>query len=244
MTRQLPNRERPLICRLSWHAWSRLPGDDPGRYFECRRCRHTAVAAPKAVRKAWALLVAIGVLALGNAIIGLVVRRHFNGAVNDFQISAGAPDAPLVVAEISSALTYNVIGGLAAALAVVLLGAALRKPRRWARTATAIGLGIQVLFLMIFISVNPAHFAEPGDLGSTVGRSLWDNLVPDWYGPSFYALGLLMLALSVAVAVQLCRGRAREYFSEGVRQPVPPLTPGAKRDDAADHHARVALLTR
>lgn len=224
--------------------WTRLPGDDPGRYFECRRCRHTAVAAPKTVRTARALLVAIGVLALGSAIVGLAVRHHFNGAVGDYHLAAGAAEPPMMITEISSALTYNVIGGLAAAVAVAFLAVALRKPRRWARTTTAVGLGIQILVLMVFISVNPAHFAEPGDLATTVGRSLWDNLVPDWYGPSFYVLALLMLALSVAVAVQLFRGSAREYFSEGVRQPGPPLTAGAKPDGAADRRARVGLLTR
>jgi hypothetical protein len=48
--------------------------------------------------------------------------------------------------------------------------------------------------------------------------------VPDWYGPSFYALELLMMALSIGLAVLLFRESARDYFAHGLREPVDPQT--------------------
>jgi hypothetical protein len=171
------------------------------------------------VRTLWATLLAIGILALADAIIGIAVRRQFDSGVRDY-VAAGEPEGRQIIAEISSALSYNVIGGMTAATAAVLLAIALRKPRRWARTATAVALGINMLALVTFLAANPTYYAEPGPLSSRFGRALWDNLVPDWYGPTFYVLNLVMLALSVTLTVLLFRGSVRDYFSDGVREPV------------------------
>ncbi|HTF12919.1 MAG TPA: hypothetical protein VK659_32565 [Asanoa sp.] len=177
---------------------------------------------PRSIRAAWALLVVIGILALANALIGLAVRRQFYPGVDDY-LAAGAPDGLRMITELSSALSYNVIGGLTAAIAVAPLAVALRKPRPWARSATAVGLGIHVLGLMVFLAADPAFYAEPGRDASSVGRPLWDNLVPDWYGPSFYILEILTLALCVAAAFLFYRRSGGDYFADGVRGARDPL---------------------
>jgi hypothetical protein len=201
--------------------------DPGGRYYECPRCRLTAVTQPRSIRAAWALLVVIGILGLANALIGLVVRRQFYPGV-DAYLAAGSPDGPRLIAELSSALSYDVIAGLIAAIAVVPLAVALRKPRPWARTATAVGLGAHVLGLMVFLAADPRFYAEPGRDASAVGRPLWDNLVPDWYGPSFYILEILTLALCVAAAFLFYRRSSGDYFADGVRGPREPL--GIRQD--------------
>jgi hypothetical protein len=222
MTRERSARERPFICRFGWHRWSRRTGEAGSRYYECLHCRLTAVTQPRSIRAAWAVLVVIGILALANALIGLAVRRQFNPGVDDY-LAAGSPDGPTMIAELSSALSYNVIGGLIAAIAVGPLALALRKPRPWARTATAVGLGAHILGLMVFLAADPTFYAEPGRDASTVGRPLWDNLVPDWYGPSFYILDILTLALCVAAAFLFYRRSGADYFADGVRGPCEPL---------------------
>ena len=223
MTRQLSARERPLICRLGWHTWSHRLGEPGDRYYECPRRRLTAVTQPGLIRGAWVLLVGIGILALANAVIGLAVRRQFNPGVDDY-LAAGSPEGPTMIAELSSALSYNVIGGLIAAMAVVPLALALRKPRPWARTATALGLGAHVLGLMVFLCRRPDVLrrarqrrirCRPAALGQPCAGLVWAVLLHPRHSQT--------LALCVAAAVLFYRRSGGDYFADGVRGPREPL---------------------
>ena len=181
----------------------------------CRRYQQVAAARPRQVLIAWWLLVAVGVLSLVNGVIGLVVRPGFDIAAARLR-EAVPPEGRQVLAELSSALTYDVVFGLGMAVVVTPLLAGLRGPLRWARITALVVLLADLLAQVVFIGSNPAGWAEPRP--GTSFPELWDWLVPDWYGPSQHTTEILLLAVSVAAVVLLCLEAAREYFAEGLKK--------------------------
>jgi hypothetical protein len=180
----------------------------------CRRCDRvrSAPRRPRSIRVAWALLVAIVLLDLVHAAVGVTARRQFDPAAVEFrQTTLALRD--LVLAELSSSLSHAVLAGVTAAVVLVPLLVALRRPRHWARVAVWVALAVHVVVQAVFVSGNPTLFAEP-DAGATGGdRLLWDNLVPDWYEPATHLIEVPLLVASVAVIVLLALDASREYFA-------------------------------
>jgi hypothetical protein len=157
-------------------------------------------------------MVAIVVLGLIHVAVGLAARQRFGPAAVEFR-TTGALLRDRVLAELSSSLSYAVLGGLAAAVVLVPLVIALRRPRHWARIATWIALAAYVLVQALFISANPTSFAEPDTSAAGRDRLLWDNLVPDWYEPATHLIEVPMVLASVAVLTLLLFDSSREYFT-------------------------------
>jgi hypothetical protein len=132
-------------------------------------------------------------------------------------LAAGAPDGVRMITELSSALSYNVIGGLTVAVLVVPFAVALRKPRAWARIGAVVGIGIHLVAQVVFFGANPTYYAEPDRRASAAARPLWDNLVPDWYGPSQQILQVVVLLVSIAAAAFFFVRGATDYFVDGYR---------------------------
>jgi hypothetical protein len=157
-------------------------------------------------------MVAIVVLGLIDAAVALVARQQFGPAAVEFRATSLIL-RDRVIAELSSSLSYAVLGGVVAAVVLVPLVLALRRPRHRARIAAWIAMAAHVFVQALSLSANPTFFAEPDT--STAGRDrlLWDNLVPDWYGPATHLIEIPLILASIAVLVLLLFDSSREYFA-------------------------------